>query len=127
MNNLMQSNDILMRNRESTDRCSNSIVMNISTSSGKGLVSTSRTYTNAKWERTRRPREKAFPVGKPHPSQNIYDDKLNINNNDNFLESGDIFYSNGLLNFRNYVLLIYLFCFVSALRNIHVLLAASIT
>ena len=83
--------------------------MNISTSSGKGLVSTSRTYTNAKWEGTRRPREKASPVGKPHPSKNIYDDKLN--NNDNFLESGDIFYSNVLLNFRNYVLLIYLFCF----------------
>ena len=50
------------QNRESTDGCSKCIVRQITTSSGKGLVSTSITYASSKWEGTRCPEEKASHV-----------------------------------------------------------------
>ena len=42
------------------------------TSSGKGLVSRSRTYASTKWDGNRCPEEWASPVSMPHPSQVLY-------------------------------------------------------
>ena len=44
----------------------------ISASSGKGLVSTSRTYASHRWDGDRYLAELASPAGMPHPKQMFY-------------------------------------------------------
>ena len=61
------------QNRESTKGCSKWIVRKKITNSGKGLVSTRRTYASPKWDGTWCLEEYASPVSMLHPSIMVYE------------------------------------------------------